>query len=164
MSIYTRGRVNIDWQHESRWVHVYITVYVTTLCELHDLDIFSIALQDTREECGGREAIAVFIYHNGWRNNHGNHNWYVPFPDRGLNLRFSHVKRSFQSLCWGFRCGAIECKFIYYEKLGIKYWTSTFILCFSVKRIWEGWYCALSPMKAGEWKDGMRQEERILLY
>ena len=48
-------------------LHVYISVYLTTLCELLDLDIFSIAWQDTREECGGREAIAVFIYHNGWR-------------------------------------------------------------------------------------------------
>ena len=67
MSIFTRGRVNIDWQYESRWLHVRISVYLTTLCELLDLDIFSIAWQDTREECGGREAIAVFIYHNGWQ-------------------------------------------------------------------------------------------------
>lgn len=67
MSIYTRGLVNIDGQHESHWLHVYISVYLTTLCELHDLDIFSIAWQDTRKECGGGEAIAVFIYHNGWR-------------------------------------------------------------------------------------------------
>jgi hypothetical protein len=108
----------------------YISVYLTTLCELLDFYHCVAGYQGRMWREGSNRCLYLS---QRVAENRGNHKWYVPFPGRVLNLGSSHVKRSYQSLCWGFRCEASKCKFTFYERLGIKYWTSTFILSYSVK-------------------------------